>query len=67
MARKRPPGKFKETRHETFWGKCPHAANLAALGCFVPGNRAGQPWEAGMDVLLGQMTFNSINSSLFNQ
>ena len=49
-------------RDMTHLGEPQSAAGDSSL---VPGGRADQPRLAGMDALLGQMTFGSINLSLF--
>src|SRR5271157_774862 len=40
--------------------------SAAGVSPLVPDHRADQPWLAGMGALIGQMTFGSINLSLFN-
>ena len=50
-------------RHLTHLAQPQSAAGVPVL---VPDDRADQPWLAGMDALLGQITFESINLSFFN-
>ena len=50
-------------RDMTYLGEPQSAAGVPAL---VPDHQADQPRLAGMVVLIGQMTFGSINLSLFN-
>ncbi len=49
-------------RHMTQLGEPQSAAGISSL---VPDHQADQPRLAGMDVLLGQITFELINHSLF--
>jgi hypothetical protein len=48
----------------THLGEPQFAAGVPAV---VPWCGADQSWAAGMDAHLGQMTFGSINGSLFNR